>query len=183
MKMQDRTQRRDRLDARLKTVFASLRTVTLKLSPKVRLKLATRVAPKGNLAVTLGVFLGVTLGVILGAGLTSPSLGQTTAPALPDAPFLKDLERLAEILGSVHYLEAMCHGDGVSPWRGRMQALMETEFRSEELKKRAIARFNLGYQSYANIHTTCSDAAQVTLDRFLDEGTDIADDVVKRYGR
>lgn len=112
-----------------------------------------------------------------------PALAQTAAPTLPDAPFIKDLERLAEILGSIHYLEAVCSTDGLSPWRRHMQSLIETEFRSEELKKRAVARFNLGYQSYANIHTACSTAAEVTLNRFLNEGAQIADDVVKRYGR
>lgn len=111
------------------------------------------------------------------------SNAQTTSAPQPDAPFIKDLERLAEILGSVHYLQAICSETGVSPWRGQMQKLIETEFRSDELKQRAVARFNIGYQSYANIHVTCSTAAEVTLDRFLKEGTEIADIVVKRYGR
>ena len=122
------------------------------------------------------------LGLILApAAAWTPAQAQAVAQA--DPPFMDDLERLSEILGSVHYLAALCSDTGTSPWRGEMQRLMEAEFKDEVMRRRVVARFNTGYRSYASTHKACTGSAELTLNRFLDEGAEISDRVNRRYGR
>jgi len=42
------------------------------------------------------------------------------------APFDGDLQRLAEILGTLHYLRAFAHNEGPK-WRNEMQALIDAD--------------------------------------------------------
>ena len=43
------------------------------------------------------------------------------------APFDGDLQRLAEILGTLHYLRGICGSNEGSKWRNEMQALIDAE--------------------------------------------------------
>jgi uncharacterized protein (TIGR02301 family) len=99
----------------------------------------------------------------------------------PDPVYSADLERLAEILGSLHYLTELCES-GVSPWRDEMAALIAAESPSESRRARLIDRFNLGYSAFATVHRRCTDAAAAALMRYRTEGADLAEEAATRYG-
>ena len=42
-------------------------------------------------------------------------------------PFDGDLQRLAEILGTLHYLRGICGTNEGAKWRNQMQALIDAE--------------------------------------------------------
>jgi uncharacterized protein (TIGR02301 family) len=96
-----------------------------------------------------------------------------------EAPFL----RLSEILGAVHYLRRLCDSDEGSLWRDEMQALIESEAPSPIRRARIIDRFNRGYESFRSVYRTCTPAAALAIDRYMDEGVKIARDITARYGK
>jgi uncharacterized protein (TIGR02301 family) len=97
------------------------------------------------------------------------------------APYDRDLQRLAEILGSLHYLRALCGANEGQAWREEMQALVDAEAPPGERRDRLIAGFNRGYRGFQQTHRTCTPAAGVAIRRFLDEGAKIARDITARY--
>ena len=109
------------------------------------------------------------------------------APAPPPpvsnaaAPFDGDLQRLAEILGTLHYLRGICGTNEGQKWRGEMQALVDAETPSGERRTRMIASFNRGYNGFQQSYRTCTPAATVAIKRYLDEGSKISRDLTARY--
>lgn len=108
------------------------------------------------------------------------------APAPPavsnaPAPFDGDLQRLAEILGTLHYLRGVCGTNEGQKWRGEMQALVDAETPSGERRSRMIASFNRGYNGFQQTYRTCTPAATVAIRRYLDEGSRISRDLTARY--
>ena len=108
------------------------------------------------------------------------------APAPPvvsdaPAPFDADLLRLAEILGTLHYLRNICGTNEGQKWRGEMQALVDAETPSGDRRTRMIASFNRGYNGFQQTYRTCTPAATVAIKRYLDEGSKISRDLTARY--
>jgi len=97
------------------------------------------------------------------------------------APFDGDLQRLGEIMGSLHYLRGVCGAEEGGKWRNEMQALINAETPSGERRSRLIASFNRGYNSFQQTYRTCTPAATVVIRRYLDEGARIARDLTARY--
>lgn len=97
------------------------------------------------------------------------------------APYDRDLQRLAEILGALHYLRGICGANEGQMWRNEMQALVDTEAPSGERRDRIIASFNRGYRGFQQTYRTCTPTADVAIRRYLDEGTKIARDITARY--
>lgn len=89
------------------------------------------------------------------------------------------LVRLSEILGAVHYLRELCGANEGQKWRDRMQELVDAEGSSAGRKARLSRAFNQGYRTYSRTYTTCSPSAQNAMSRFLSEGTDIAEAMIK----
>jgi uncharacterized protein (TIGR02301 family) len=100
-----------------------------------------------------------------------------TAPA----PFDGDLARLAEIMGSLHYLRAICGAKDGPRWRNEMQALIDAEAPNGERRRKIVAGFNRGYRGFQQTYRTCTPAADLAIRRYLDEGTKIARDITARY--
>ena len=98
------------------------------------------------------------------------------------APFDNDLERLAEILGALHYLRAVCKSDEGQKWRDQMQALIDAEAPGGERRRKIVASFNRGYRGFQQTYRTCTPAADLAIRRYLDEGAKIARDITARYG-
>jgi uncharacterized protein (TIGR02301 family) len=96
-------------------------------------------------------------------------------------PFDPDLQRLAEILGSLQYLRSVCGANEGQKWRGEMQALIDAEAPSGERRRKIVASYNLGYRGYQQTYRTCTPAANVAIRRFLDEGAKIAREITARY--
>src|SRR5262250_693086 len=62
--------------------------------------------------------------VVLLIGLTAaPTPGRAEA----SAPFDPNLQRLAEIMGALHYLRALCGANEGPKWRNEIQALIDAE--------------------------------------------------------
>ncbi|GIL03204.1 MAG: TIGR02301 family protein [Alphaproteobacteria bacterium] len=101
---------------------------------------------------------------------------------LPPA-YEEEMLRLAEILGSLHYLRELCGAQEGQLWREQMQELLDKEEPTAERRARLIARFNRGYRGYREIHRECTPAAAEAANRYLRQGIRIAAEIPNRYGR
>jgi len=97
------------------------------------------------------------------------------------APFDGDLQRLAEILGTLHYLRGICGANEGAKWRNEMQALINAETPSGERRTRLIASFNRGYNGFQQTYRSCTPAANVAIKRSIEEGAKISRDLTARY--
>ncbi|MBN8970547.1 MAG: TIGR02301 family protein [Rhizobiales bacterium] len=97
------------------------------------------------------------------------------------APFDGDLQRLAEILGTLHYLRGICGANEGAKWRNEMQALINAETPSGERRTRLIASFNRGYNGFQQTYRSCTPAANVAIKRAIEEGAKISRDLTARY--
>src|ERR1700744_1810659 len=97
------------------------------------------------------------------------------------APFDGDLQRLAEILGTLHYLRGICGTNEGPKWRNEMQALIDAEPPTGDRRARMIAGFNRGYNGFQQTYRTCTPAATVAIRRYIEEGSKISRDLTARY--
>jgi uncharacterized protein (TIGR02301 family) len=97
------------------------------------------------------------------------------------APYDGNLQRLAEILGALHYLRAICGANEGQKWRNEMQALVDAEAPHGDRRARMIASFNRGFRGYQQTYRACTPAADLVIRRYLEEGSKIARDVTARY--
>ncbi|HEY6753265.1 MAG TPA: TIGR02301 family protein [Pseudolabrys sp.] len=109
--------------------------------------------------------------------LALPARAQTDTPA----PFDGDLARLAEIMGALHYLRAICGANEGQKWRNEMQALIDAEAPGGERRRKIVASFNRGYRGFQQSYRNCTPAADLAIRRYLDEGAKIARDITARY--
>lgn len=114
--------------------------------------------------------------ILISAGQWVPARAQDGA-----APFDGDLQRLSEILGTLHYLRGICGANEGSKWRNEMQALVDAETPSGERRARMIAGFNRGYNGFQQTYRTCTPAASVAIRRYIEEGSKISRDLTARY--
>lgn len=106
----------------------------------------------------------------------------TTAIAAADKkPYDDKLLRLSEILGAVHYLRELCGADEGQYWRDRMHDLMEAEGSSALRRAKLTRAFNQGYRSYSRTYNTCSPSAQTAITRFLSEGSELSEGLLKAF--
>jgi uncharacterized protein (TIGR02301 family) len=108
-------------------------------------------------------------------------LAASPARAQSAAPFDGDLQRLAEILGALHYLRALCGSNEGQKWREQMEALVDAEAPAGERRQRMVASFNRGYRGFQQTYRSCTPAADIAIRRYLDEGSRIARDITARY--
>ena len=108
-------------------------------------------------------------------------LAVSPARAQSAAPFDGDLQRLAEILGALHYLRALCGSNEGQKWREQMEALVDAEAPGGERRQRMVASFNRGYRGFQQTYRSCTPAADIAIRRYLDEGARIARDITARY--
>jgi uncharacterized protein (TIGR02301 family) len=97
------------------------------------------------------------------------------------APYDVTLQRLAEILGALHYLRGICGANEGQKWRNQMQALVDAEAPSGDRRTRMVASFNRGFRIFQQSYRTCTPAADLVIRRYLDEGSKIAREVTARY--
>lgn len=98
----------------------------------------------------------------------------------PDSkPYDDRLLRLSEILGAVHYLRELCGASDGQTWRDRMKELMDAEASTALRRAKLTRSFNNGYRSYSRTYNNCTPSAQTAITRFLAEGAEIADALMK----
>ncbi|MDW9567062.1 TIGR02301 family protein [Sinorhizobium meliloti] len=114
---------------------------------------------------------------------------QTTAPSPSPAqeekptPYDQRLIRLAEILGSVHYLRNLCLDQSEDGWRRSTQELIDKEAAGEpKRRERITAAFNRGYRTFASVYTRCTEPATLAEERYRAEGATLASEIVARFG-
>jgi uncharacterized protein (TIGR02301 family) len=105
---------------------------------------------------------------------------EAPAPAAP-TPYDPDLQRLAEILGALHYLRGICGSNDGQKWRNEAQTLIEAEAPAGDRHDQMVQSFNRGYRGFQQSYRTCTPAANLVIHRYLQEGAKIARDVTARY--
>ena len=114
----------------------------------------------------------------------SIALVPAIAPARAEvaaAPFDGNLQRLAEILGALHYLRNICGANEGPKWRNEMQSLIDAEAPGGDRRAKMIASFNRGYRGYQQTYRNCTPAADLVIRRYLEEGSKIAREMTARY--
>jgi uncharacterized protein (TIGR02301 family) len=119
---------------------------------------------------------------ILLPALIAMALVSAPAQAQQVAPFDSNLQRLAEIMGALHYLRNICGANEGQKWRNEVQALIDAEAPSGDRKARMTAAFNRGYRGFQQSYRSCTPAADLVIRRYLEEGSKIAREVTARYG-
>jgi uncharacterized protein (TIGR02301 family) len=98
----------------------------------------------------------------------------------PDAkPYDSQIFQLSEILGAVHYLRELCGGDEGQIWRQQMRQMVNSEGTSALRRARLVESFNKGYRGYAQTYRTCTKPALLAIDRFMQQGSRLADALVQ----
>lgn len=98
------------------------------------------------------------------------------------APYDGKIMRLAEILGSVHYLRNLCNG-GESEWREMMEQILAEESKGEPQRTaRFTAAFNRGYRSFASTYVKCTQQAIAAEEKYRAEGATLATEITARFG-
>lgn len=103
-----------------------------------------------------------------------------TSHALSQSSYDAQLARLAEILGSVHFLRTLC-GEKDGSWRTQMEALLLAEEASDERKEMLISSFNRGYRSFAAVYSNCTENALLAIGRYMKEGETLSTEIIRRY--
>lgn len=123
------------------------------------------------------------------AAPAAPVPAPPVAPAAPAGPppdttpaYEPQLLRLSELLGALAYLQDLCGHHQGDVWRQKMAALLDAEAKSPLRKERLAGAFNRGYQGYAVTYRLCTPNAEEIIARFLNESSQIARDVARRYG-
>lgn len=119
-----------------------------------------------------------TIAVLVSLQLVALPLGPAVAT---DGPFEPGLVRLAEILGSLHFLRNLC-GEKGTAWRDQMEALIAAEKPDATRKARFIASFNHGYRTFQTTYTSCTPAAAAAIDRYVKEGETLSREIAVKYG-
>jgi len=113
-----------------------------------------------------------------------PEASKPEAPK-PDPtvlPYDRDLDRLAEVMGTLAFLRDLCgHGDG-SAWRDRMNALMEAEGTTPERRDRLAGAYNRGFYGLQPGYRRCTPAADLLGERLMREGAALSRTITSRYG-
>jgi uncharacterized protein (TIGR02301 family) len=107
----------------------------------------------------------------------------SSQPAVQDmpTPYDRDLQRLSEILGALHFLRGICNSNEGQKWRTEAQALIDAEAPSGTRREQMVAGFNRGYRGFAQTYRSCTPAADIVIHRYLEEGAKIARDITARY--
>ncbi|APG83934.1 TIGR02301 family protein [Sinorhizobium americanum] len=136
--------------------------------------------------VLAGTALAVAAGAAAQEAAPAPQDTQTAAPPPVEdkqPPYEQRLVRLAEIIGSVHYLRNLCLNQPEDSWRRSMQELIDKETADEpKRRERMTAAFNRGYRTFASVYTTCTEPATLAEERYRAEGATLASEIAARFG-
>jgi uncharacterized protein (TIGR02301 family) len=96
-------------------------------------------------------------------------------PAAQDtpAPYDRDLQRLSEILGALHFLRGVCNSGEGEKWRSEAKALIDAEAPSGNRHEQMVASFNRGYSGFQQTYRICTPAADIV--------AKLARDITARY--
>ena len=141
--------------------------------------------------------LSIFLACAVWAGATAPAWAQDSVPEdleepteaapeiteLPPPIYEKQLLRISEILGSLHFLRRLCNDGDEATWQAEMRALLDAEQPTPQRKARLIGRFNHGFETYHAVYRSCTPSARKAISRYLEEGAALSKDVRTRYSQ
>lgn len=107
------------------------------------------------------------------------ALGTTPSLAI-DPPYQRQMERLAEIMGSLYFLQPLCEA-GKEDWRAQMAELIELDEPDEDRRQRLAGAFNGGYTAFSRFHHQCTPASREALTRLLSEAQRLAREIHTRF--
>lgn len=136
--------------------------------------------------------------ILLALLMASPSQGQQRssrpaqqaapppaqpAPPPPPTGYEPLLLRLAEVMGGVAYLSDLCGGAVQAPdaVRRKMQELIDTEAQNELQRERLAGAYNRGFTGY-QMHRICRPGSRIALERLVQEGTRLSQEISARFG-
>jgi len=106
-----------------------------------------------------------------------PDLGPPETPP----PYEPQVLRLAEILGALSHLRAVCGEPDAEQWRARMGNFIEAEAKSAARKEKLAGAYNRGFRGYEMSHRACTAGARTAIQRFMREGEKLTHDIAERY--
>ena len=116
----------------------------------------------------------------LGGGILLLVLLLTTPALAIDPPYQRQMERLAEIMGSLYYLQPLCTA-GEEDWRAEAAELIALDEPDEDRRQRLVGAFNTGYTAFSRLHNHCTPASREALTRLLTEAQKLARDIHTRF--
>lgn len=126
------------------------------------------------------IIVPVLIAVVLTASPAAIGPGGNAHAATDDSrPYDQKLMRLAEILGALHYLRALCGANDGQKWREATSDLIRSEGTSALRKATIARRFNRGYRSYGRTYRSCTGSAKTTISRFVVEAVTISEELLK----
>ncbi|HEX4767870.1 MAG TPA: TIGR02301 family protein [Lichenihabitans sp.] len=144
--------------------------------------------------------LCATLAIVIGSMLAAPAWSQAELPASPplppiqgepstpapddaDAlpPYEPQLERLAELMGTLAYMSDLCGRKDGEGWRTRMNALLDAEAHTPRRRERLAGAYNRGFTGYEATYRRCTPPAKVVIARSLAEGDSLARELATRF--
>jgi uncharacterized protein (TIGR02301 family) len=111
--------------------------------------------------------------LLLSVTMATQAAGQGAIVTPDTRPYDERLMRLSEIL------RELCGANDGQAWRERMKELMDAEGSTALRRAKLTRSFNNGYRSYSRTYNNCTASAQTAINRFLTEGADIADALMK----
>ncbi len=113
-----------------------------------------------------------------GANPQKPPAAATPQKLPDDRPYDTQLLRLAEIMGTLHYLRELCGANEGQVWREQMRELVASEGSSALRRAKLVDSFNRGYRDYSRTYRTCTQPARVAIQRFMDQASAITDGLI-----
>lgn len=107
-------------------------------------------------------------------------LGSASPTLAIDPPYQEQMERLAEIMGSLYFLQPLCQ-PGEDDWRAQMAELIDLDQPDVDRRQRLAGAFNQGYAAYARLYRLCTVSAAEAMTRLLMEAERTARDIHSRY--
>lgn len=123
--------------------------------------------------------IGVLAALLALAWAGVPAASAQRQSTTDDRPYDAQLLRLSEILGAVHYLRELCGADEGQLWRDQMRDILRVEGTTAIRRAKLVKGFNKGYRGFRRTYRECNESAQLAVNRFLEEGAEITDLLVK----
>ena len=108
----------------------------------------------------------------------APAGAPPKAVATDDRPYDAQLFRLAEILGTLHYLRELCGANEGQVWREHMRELAASEGTSALRRAKLVESFNRGYRDYSRTYRSCTQPAIVAIQRYMEQASAITDGLI-----
>jgi uncharacterized protein (TIGR02301 family) len=108
----------------------------------------------------------------------APAAPAAKPPVAEDRPYDTQLFRLAELLGTLHYLRELCGANEGQVWREQMRELAASEGTSALRRAKLVESFNRGYRDYSRTYRTCTAPALIAIQHYMDQASAITDGLI-----